>query len=181
MPGYCHLSFHHSTQHLPPEINFLIRCWSLKPAYFEVPEERKWIFQYSTGELFHPLQYIQFRCIWKAGEKKKKTHKIRDDTFQKLSNKTPCPSFISPDDQTTWLHLKATYQIKVSDCSFYFSEVYSLRRSNTRMTQPTRISTSLKPEWRILLLQDLRPAAFCVSQTRAALYLAHKKPNFDRV
>lgn len=147
-------------------------------------KRRKWIFQYSTGELFHPLQYIQFRCIWKAGEKEKKKRKNphkKAVTFQKLSNKTPCPSFISPDDQATWLHWKATHQIKASDCSFYFSEVYSLWRSNTRMTQPTRISTSLKPEWRIWLLQGLRPAAFCVSWTRAALSLAHKKPNFDRV
>lgn len=76
-------------------------------------------------------------------------------TYQKLSNKTSCLSFISPDGQTTWLHLKATHQIKVLGCafccSFYFSEVYSLWRSNTMMTWPARISTSLKPERRIYL------------------------------
>lgn len=65
-------------------------------------KRRKCIFQYSTGVLFHPLQYIQFRCIWKAGEKK------RGDTFQKLSDKTSRLSFISSDHQTTWLRLKAT-------------------------------------------------------------------------
>lgn len=111
-------------------------------------KRRKWIFQYSTGVLFLPLQYIQFRCIWKVGEKK-------EVTYQKLSNKTSCLSFISPDGQTTWLHLKATQQIKVLGCafccSFYISEVYSLWRSNTMMTWPARISTSLKPEWRICL------------------------------
>lgn len=76
-------------------------------------------------------------------------------TYQKLSNKTSCLSFISPDGQTTWLQLKATHQIKVLDCafccSFSVSEVYSLWRSNTMMTWPARISTSLKPEWRICL------------------------------